>query len=370
MTQQEKRTIYENFMKKVAKTVKRLIEEADIYNTVNESDDNFIQFIKRLEKVTSQDIKTAERNISNSIRNIKLNEDLTDDARDYILSGKSSLGTDIKFECVLDTFDDLFENPKKNFREIMMGWYAYCSGEIGTLYNFQDWQMINGITEDDVPFIDFLVPESITDALISDMRLLGLIERNKHETLRSFIQREYHELTGEIESIASKFNGWVYLRFVPMTQNNIRNIIRKNSQYIYHITDISNIDSIKELGIHLDNRSHPEVQPRIFLLVPNRNDIINRDSVRQKYDRNLFDFNDCLYRALPLRIHQYRLADGSTTEQNPYNWKFAVIKIDIDKIPSNVEFYWDVHSFPFAFFTKDSIPESAIVNCSIETIRR
>ncbi len=368
MTDKDKRMLYESIMKKAAKTVKSLIEEASMH--FNESNDGFIQFIKRLEQVTPQEIKIAERDIRNAIHQMRLNEDATDDAIDYILSGSSKLGSDVKFERVLDTFDDLFNNPRKNFREIMMGWYAYCSGNIGDLYNFQNWQMLNGITEDDVPFIDFLVPESVSDILISDMRSLGLVERNKHETLRSFIQKEYYDLTSDAESLADKFNGWVYLRFVPMSQKNVRNIIRSNSQYIYHITDISNIESIKKNGIRLDNRSHPEVQPRIFLLVPNRNDLTRREDVRQKYDRRLFDFNECLYRALPLRIHQYRLSDGSTTIQNPYNWKFGVIQIDIDKIPTDVEFFWDVHSFPFAFFTRDSIPASAIVNCTEETIRK
>lgn len=252
----------------------------------------------------------------------------------------------------------------------MMGWYAYCSGEIGKLYHFREWQMITGVTIDEVPFIDFLVPEEVSTVLISDLRSLGLVERNKRETLVSFINREFYELTADAESIAEQFDGWVYLRFVPMSQKDVRSIIRKNSQYIYHITDVSNIELIKKNGIRLDNRSHPEVQPRIFLLVPNRNDIINRDDVQQKYNRELFDFNDCLYRALPLRLHQYRLADGSITEQNPYRWQFAIIRIDIDKIPADVEFYWDIHSFPFAFFTRDTIPADAIVDYTCENIRR
>lgn len=365
MTKEEKKKLVEAIMKDASEVVKRRLNEA-----YKNKKDNFIQFVLNLEEITSEEIKAVEKDICNTVRFMKLNEDVTDDALDYILSGKSKFGSDVKYKEVLETFDDLFENPNKNFREIMMGWYAYCSGEIGKLYHFREWQMITGVTTDSVPFIDFLVPESVSENLISDLRSLGLVERNKHETLNAYIQREYRELVPKAESLAGKFDGWVYLRFAPISQKNVREIIRNNSQYIYHITDVTNIESIKKTGILLDNRSHPEVQPRVFLLVPNRNDIINRPNVTQKYEGSLFNFNMCLYRALPLRLYQYRLNDGTIREKDPYKWQYSVIKIDIDKIPENVEFYWDIHSFPFAFFTKDAIPASAIIECSRENIRR
>lgn len=358
-------------MKGVSKKVIKHLNE--VYSSKTESDSKFIQFIRNLSKITPEEIEETKQDILRAvkrIRNNELHEDVTDDARDYILSRKSKIGKDITFEEVLDTFDDLFENPNKNFREIMMGWYAYCSGEIGKLYHFKKWQMITGTTIDNVPFIDFLVPENISNILISDLRSRGLVERNKYETLVSFVKREFRKLIPDAESIANQFDGWVYLRFAPMSQKNVRNIIRRNSKYIYHITDVSNINSIIKNGIQIDNRSHPEVQPRIFLLVPNRNDIINKKDVQQKYPLSIFDFNDCLYRALPLRLHQYRLTDGSITEKNPYQWEFAIIKIDIDKIPDNVEFYWDIHSFPFAFFTQDNIPSSSISECIRTKIKR
>ena len=59
-----------------------------------------------------------------------------------------------------------------------------------------------------------------------------------------------------------------------------------------------------------------------------------------------------------------------TLNYKTYQNLIAYIKNNIDKIPTDVEFYWDVHSFPFAFFTRDSIPASAIVNCTEETIRK
>ena len=365
MTKEEKKKLFDAIMIDVAKIVKRKINESDSYNY----DVNFIQFIRKLEKITPEEIKETEKDILNAVRNMKINESVTDDAVDYILSGKSVLGTEVKYKEVLNTYEDLLKNPGKNIKELMMLEFGFFSGDIGKLYHFKEWQMFNGITTDNVPFIDFLVPESVCENLIIDMRSLGLVQRNEREGLNAFIQAANKNFSSE-EKIVEKFVGWEYIRFTPMSQKNVRDVIRNNSQYIYHITDASNIDSIKKNGILLNNRSHPETEPHIFLLVPNRNDIIYRNDIQQKFkDTNLFDFNKCLYQALPLRLHQYRLDDGFITEQNPLKWKFCILTIDIDKIPNNVEFYWDIHSFPFAFFTKDNIPSYAIVNYSIENIR-
>lgn len=349
-------------MREVAQIVKRRLFESDNMSY----DDSFIRFIHNLQKVSPEEIRATEQDILKAVSRLRLNENATDDARDYILSGKYD--SEVKFERVLDTLDDLFENPGKNFREIMMNWYAYCSGEIGELYRFREWQMMTGVTVDDVPFIDFLIPETVVDSLVTVLRSLGLVQRNEQQSIVDYVCTKYRELTEETQSLQDKFNGWIYLRFAPMSQKNVRDTIRQNSKYIYHITDASNIDSIKKNGFILDNRSHPEVQPRLFLVVPDRSDIVNREDVRQRYSRDLFDFNTYLHRALPLRIHQYRVEDGSVTEMNPYKWKFAVVEIDIDKVPEDIEFYWDIHSFPFAFFTRDSIPASAVSDYKIETI--
>ena len=140
MTTQEKKQIYNRIMEDVSKIVIKHLNE--VCTEIPEADNNFIQFIKNLDKVSLEEIEDTKRDILRAVRRMKnnrLQEDATDDARDYILSGNSKLGYGIKFEEVLDTFDDLFENPNKNFREIMMGWYAYCSGEIGKLYHFREW---------------------------------------------------------------------------------------------------------------------------------------------------------------------------------------------------------------------------------------
>ena len=110
----------------------------------------------------------------------------------------------------------------------------------------------------------------------------------------------------------------------------------------------------------MNNISHPEVQPRIFLIVPNRNDLD-----KDPYDRN-FNINYYMNVALPERLRTYRVKDG--TISNNQEWRFAIIRIDVDKIPNDVKFFWDIHSFPFAFFTEDEIPSDAIVDYEIKTL--
>lgn len=343
------------------KVIKHLNE---VCTEISEADNNFIQFIKNLVQVSSKEIKLAEIEIHRAISEMKykLHEDVTDDARDYILSGKSKLGPNVKFKEVLDTIDNMYYHPDENYRELMMWFYSDYCAQLEKHYRFREWQFSTGINiVDNIPYIDFLVPEDVADILIDDLKNRGLVGRKLYDVMKEYTTKMFPQEFPNAKSIIDKFQGWIFVRFINMSQENVREIIRRNSRYVYHITDAQNIDDIKKTGLTLNNLSHPEVQPRIFLMTD------NRDDAPQRYKKE-FDINR-YFVALIKRIHQYRLADGSTDEENPYKWKFALLTIDIDKIPKNVEFYWDIHSFPFAFFTEDFIPSSAIVNYEIRNIK-
>ena len=40
--------------------------------------------------------------------------------------------------------------------------------------------------------------------------------------------------------------------------------------------------------------------------------------------------------------------------------KFSKIAIDLNKVPENVKFHWDVNSLPFGVFTETDIPAEAV----------
>ena len=65
-------------------------------------------------------------------------------------------------------------------------------------------------------------------------------------------------------------------------------------------------------------------------------------------------------------LRTYRVKD--VTISNNQEWRFAIIRIDVDKIPNDVKFFWDIHSFPFAFFTEEEIPSDAIVDYDKNTL--
>ena len=159
----------------------------------------------------------------------------------------------------------------------------------------------------------------------------------------------------EAESILNKFNGWSFIRFVPINQKNCRNTVRNNSQYLYHITEISSIENIINNGLILNNLSHPENKPRIFMITCNRSDLKQKYNISFNYD-NYID-------GLARRICQYRTGTFKT------NWKYAIIKIDIDRIPNNIPLYWDIYSFPFAVFTENDIPSDAIIDYKIMSLK-
>lgn len=79
-------------MEDVSKIVIKHLNE--VCTEIPEADDNFIQFIKNLDKVSLEEIEDTKRDILRAVRRMKnnrLQEDATDDARDYILSGNSKL---------------------------------------------------------------------------------------------------------------------------------------------------------------------------------------------------------------------------------------------------------------------------------------
>ena len=39
---------------------------------------------------------------------------------------------------------------------------------------------------------------------------------------------------------------------------------------------------------------------------------------------------------------------------------FTKLSIDLNKVPSNVQFHWDVNSLPFGVYTESVIPAEAI----------
>lgn len=340
------------------KVIKHLNE---VCTEISDADDNLIQFFKILDKVTIEEVEEAKQDMLRAVKRMKnnrLHEDVTDDARDYILSGKSKFGSDIKFERVTDTLEKLEKHYNDNYRELLMYFNSIRFAQLKELYHFHNWQFSLGVTDDDIPYIDFVIPENLKELLCDDLKQYGLVGRNKPELIKDYV--DYFPILYQNSiNISDKFDGWTYVRFCPVAQKDVRKIIRNNSQYVYHITDAASIDSIEKNGIQLRNMSHPEVKPRIFLFVDNRNDVENND----------FWSIDDYFVGLVKRIHQYRLKDGITKEKNPYKWKFVLLTIDIDKIPTDVEFYWDLYSFPYAFFTEDSIPIDAVVDYEIMQIK-
>lgn len=357
----QKRALYESIMKDIAKVIKRRIvehfSETENYEEFL-NDRNFIDFISRLSKISKSEIIRAEKDILQA--EIKLNEDAVDDTIDYILSGKSSIGSNIQFKAVEQTIDELIMHHNENYREVMMCFYSDYYKILQELYHFREWQFSVGVTYDDVAYMDFLIPETILNELMADMKSHGMVGRHLPEIIKEFKNELFHAEFPDAIDISDKFEGWTYVRFTPINQKDCRITIRSNSKYIYHITDASNVDIILKSGLKLNNISHPEVQPRIFLIVPNRNDLD-----KEPYDRN-FNINYYMNVALPERLRTYRVKDG--TISNNQEWRFAIIRIDVDKIPNDVKFFWDIHSFPFAFFTEDEIPSDAIVDYEIKTL--
>lgn len=347
MNTKEKKLLYEQIMLGVAKILKKKINE--ISENLN-NDLNNHQVVNFLMNVFAQSPKTIEKTKRDNLKsiNIKINEDEhIDAAKDYILSHKSVLG-EVNFDKLITTIETLEQNVNKNITELMLIIINNCIAEIQEHYHMGLWQFALIKNIDEVEYIDFVVPKELAEPLIDDLKKLGLIGRELKDNIIQFKQDFKNEFSQEA---LDSLNGWTYVRFVTISQKDCRDIIRKLYPYVYHITDLSNVDNIMNNGIHVSNLSHPNVPDRVFLIVPSRDDISDIIGEYPSFDINNY-IND-----LAAKILSYRIKDGLEVSNK---WEYGIIEIDIDKLPSDMKFYWDLHSFPYAFFVNQNIPSESI----------
>ena len=130
----------------------------------------------------------------------------------------------------------------------------------------------------------------------------------------------------------------IAMGFDPMYQKPIRNSVRSKWKILFHLSPIENKESILKNGIlpKSDNNifSYPN---RVYLLIP---------SIPQN---ELTEIADRLRKVRNISLGQY-----------------VSFKIDLDKIPDNINFYYDPQ-YTYGVFCNDAIPPQSIVKvCNIE----
>ena len=119
--------------------------------------------------------------------------------------------------------------------------------------------------------------------------------------------------------------------FDPIEQDSLTKEARFH-KYLYHLTPHHNVDSILQNGIEARNEND-------YLSYPPRAHLIKGDVTKNI----ISNFGWMLYNK------NKRLQDG----------RYDLVRIDVSKVPHNIEFYGDPR-FEYGYFTKDNIPPSAI----------
>jgi hypothetical protein len=357
MTLQEKKQLYREVMHDLAQVVKKHLFETnkEQYTTIDKSLNPMMN--KIFNAINKYGIEYIERK---RLELLRLNEDI-DSVRNNVLNGTSPLGNIDWVEIANRTIDLSYGTANALINNTL-----YEKQVINRLnseqFKFDKWQFCIVTTGDNIKFVDFVLPNDkrIKDILIEYMRKEGFYYNDAglafNEYLTYLHTREimfngdYYPTEEEIDVLSH----WTFFRFFPISQKNVINTIKKNSQYLIHITPEENINNILKDGIQCQNKSHSTYPKRVFLIIPNRQD--RKDWQQIKSEQPFKQYIIGLIR----RLKEYRAEQGL----KPTSYK--ALLIDIDKLPNNIGLYIDTPSYPYAVYTENTISPDFIER--VETI--
>lgn len=143
----------------------------------------------------------------------------------------------------------------------------------------------------------------------------------------------HHLRSPKVETI--KPNTWVWLQFEPLIQKDESRTIRNEENKLYHLTPYCNVGKIKHIGF----------------------------SPRSKNE--LFNYPRCVYLLRgSLEDTEIKSIGKNLCAKNSSEWnngEYALITIDIDKIPNDVEMYLD-KNYPHGIFVTKNIEPDVITD--------
>lgn len=221
-------------------------------------------------------------------------------------------------ECLLDGEDNKTYMPDYVIRQIKQ--------KYGTL----GWQIRKIELHDGKTALIIIEPEkySYTDDIIKDMDKLGYFLCRKEDGIY-------------------RMQKWRVMSFEPKEQPDIRTEITSSTR-IYHVTPATNLVSIMKTGLvpkSSDKVDYGFAYPsRVYLMT------VNDMAVVHKLACTLFYGNK------------------SSEEILEADDRYAIIELNIDKIPVNIHMFYD-SCCEDAIFVRDNIPASAIKNITIYACR-
>jgi hypothetical protein len=124
------------------------------------------------------------------------------------------------------------------------------------------------------------------------------------------------------------------IQYEKRHKNNANNTVR-SKKYLYHLTPSIHVDKIKQIGLV------PKTKNKKFEYTPRIHFFLYRISYDKAKDVATVFYNE----------------EGLKKEK--YDGKYTLLKINVPKIPNNIEFFYDPNT-DNAVYTKQNIPPSAI----------
>lgn len=307
--------LYEEIMNDISIVLKKHLNNDNFTITIN-------QFLNKIKDLSITELKKIFSN--------NLNESIeTDKVRDLILSGNSKLGN-VNYEKISNDIINCTYNILDNF--MINGVNNIKFTDIIERYNIDEYyQMyIRKLKLYDIDFIDFIVPNepNFLNEFINDIISCGFYYNSK-DFIKTIQKEQYTKEQLDI------LNNLIFIRFLPINQNNIRYILETNTNNIlYHYTYQENIESIKQDGLKINNISHPTYPKRLFFITNINNFNIDFKSYKSSVLTSLYFTYFEKYKKIP---------------------SFYEITINLNNLPKNINFYIDINSFPYAVYTTDNI---------------
>ena len=136
-------------------------------------------------------------------------------------------------------------------------------------------------------------------------------------------------------------NKIITLAFEPRFSKIVTNEIIKKYKYLYHVTPSVYVEKIKNIGICPKSKNSLYSYPdRVYLFTGNE---LNNEQMQ------VIDI-----------IKSYR-EDTIVADKNIDTNEYSILKIDVTKLPLNIDFYYDPLTAD-AIFTYENIPPTAIVS--------
>ncbi len=317
------------------------------------------RLINRLMSMSKSERMKAYRHIINP-----LNEGNVVDIKNDIINGKSVFG---KINAQL--YDNIPDEDITDREQIGIGiFYQDCdlfcltTNKIFELYRIDNWQC-DIIEIDNQLVMNVIIPNNhlyLNDFLneLKEKNFYFIIDKT---LLSNFYKNNKIYLTDEYKDIYDDIvKNWYVIKIISKEQVDVRDIITKDNQYLYHYSFPENKESILKNGILCDNKAHPEFKKRVFVTIKSRFDLITPEQYVKLEYRALKSYT--YYRNALLRSIQNRAIKNNSNKA--YD-TFIEFKIDLNKLPQNMTIHRDIKSYPYALYINENIPANAIVGTSI-----